>query len=400
MQLNLSPVKVDVNVENYVIKSDAFYNVCFITEDDLAPRTLEVRTLDDLLKNGYYRFSLAYDFCRTVFLQQGMSSVFVRAKRTNETYEQAFEADDNSTYYYVVIDTKNIETVLSFNTYVNSVDSYKLQLFSSTNDYSDMVANIKIVFYYSPFYSQANTNWVYDNRDVVDWDDTANLVTPLDKDKTLYYINKTYGNNTLPYLSDGVKDYWDWFDDGNVQYDDNSNVTLQVHDLKSVEAQSFKTAYPESGWIALCGHRFPSKIQWLHKFIAGVDDFRLTTIPNLSTTSIRILGGRSTEGSGVTGQGVVINEQVSLDWVRYAITKNVWNLLYQSGKVDATSEGVVLIENKIKEVLDVAVTEGIFSEYRLLGNTLDRQQNNATYKFKAKLTYSILNADIEGVVYN
>lgn len=376
MQLNLSPVKVDVNVENYVIKSDAFYNVCFITEDDLAPRTVEVRTLDDLLKNGYHRFSLAYDFCRTAFLQQGMPSVFVRAKRTNETYEQAFDADDNSAYYYVVIDTKNIETVLSFNTYINSVDSYKLQFFSSTNDYSDLVANRKIVFYYSP------------------------LVTPLDKDKTLYYINKTYGNNTLPYLSDGVKDYWDWFDDGNVQYDDTTNVILQVHDLESNEAQSFKTAYPEGGWIALCGHRFPSKIQWLHKFIAGADDFRLTTIPNLSTTSIKILGGRSTEGSGVTGQGVVINEQVSLDWVRYAITKNVWNLLYQSGKVDATSEGVVLIENKIKEVLDVAVTEGIFSEYQLLGNTLDRQQNNATYKFKAKLTYSILNADIEGVVYN
>ncbi|HCA4016403.1 TPA: hypothetical protein MPW60_003129, partial [Listeria monocytogenes] len=84
----------------------------FITEDDFAPRTLEVRTLDDLLNNGYYRFSLAYDFCRTAFLQQGISSVFVRAKRTDETYEQAFDADDNSTYYYVVIDTKNIETVL------------------------------------------------------------------------------------------------------------------------------------------------------------------------------------------------------------------------------------------------------------------------------------------------
>lgn len=377
MQLNLSPVKVDVNVENYIVKSDAFYNVCFITEDDLAPRTIEVRTLDDLLKNGYYRFSLAYDFCRTAFLQQGMSSVFVRAKRTNETYEQAFDADDNSTYYYVVIDTKNIETVLGFNTHINSVDSYKLQFFSSTNDYSDRVINRKIIFYYSP-----------------------NLVNSLDKDKTLYYINKTYGNNILPYLSDGVNDYWDWFDDGNVQYDDTSNVTLQFHDLISDEAQSFKTAYPEGGWIALCGHRFPSKIQWLHKFIAGVDDFRITTIPNLSTTSIKILGERSTEGSGVTGQGIVINEQVSLDWVRYAITKNVWNLLYQSGKVDATSEGVVLIENKIKEVLDVAVTEGIFSEYQLLGNTLDRQQNNATYKFKAKLTYSILNADIEGVVYN
>ena len=157
MELNLSPVEVDVNIENYIIKSDAFYNVCFITEDDLAPRTVEVKTLNDLLNSGYYRFSLAYDFCRTAFLQQGMSSVFIRAKRTNETYEQAFDADDNSTYYYVVIDTKNIETVLGFNAHINSVDSYKLQFFSSTNDYSDMVANRKIVFYYSPFFSQPYT---------------------------------------------------------------------------------------------------------------------------------------------------------------------------------------------------------------------------------------------------
>ena len=65
MELNLSPIKVDVSIENYVIKSDAFYNVCFITEDDLAPRTIEVKTLNDLLNSGYYRFSLAYDFCRT-----------------------------------------------------------------------------------------------------------------------------------------------------------------------------------------------------------------------------------------------------------------------------------------------------------------------------------------------
>ena len=60
----------------------------------------------------------------------------------------------------------------------------------------------------------------------------------------------------------------------------------------------------------------------------------------------------------------------------------------------------MFIEKKIKEVLDLDVTEGKFSENQLLGNTLDRQQNNATYKFKSKLTYSILNADIEGVVYN
>ena len=98
MQLNLSPVKVNVNIEQYIVKSEAFYNVCFITENDFAPRTIEVKTLNDLLKNKYYRFSLAYDFCRMVLMQQGVSSVLIRAKRSDETYEEAFNADDNSNY--------------------------------------------------------------------------------------------------------------------------------------------------------------------------------------------------------------------------------------------------------------------------------------------------------------
>ena len=158
--------------------------------------------------------------------------------------------------------------------------------------------------------------------------------------------------------------------------------------------------YPEASWIAKCGGNFPSKVQWLYKKLNGNAVQKVNQIPPLSTTLYSVYSTNVTVGSGLTGQGIVINEQVSLDWVKWAISKNVWNLLYQSGKVNATSEGVVLIENKIKEVLDVAVTEGIFSEYRLLGGTLYRQQNNATFKFKAKLTYSILNADIEGIVYN
>ncbi len=402
MQLNLSPIKVSVNIEQYIVKSEAFYNVCFITENDFAPRTIEVKTLNDLLKNKYYRFSLAYDFCRMVLMQQGVSSVFIRAKRSSETYEEAFDADDNSNYYYVVIDTKDINKILSFNNHINLVDSYKLQFFSSNTDQSEKIKNRKIVFYYNPYIKKSlKAYYAFDDNSVVDWDNEYNLLLEYDPRDDYYYLSNSYGyNDTMLYLTDGTKSYWDWFDDGNNQFDDGSNVQLQVHDLSSYEAQTLKTAYPEGGWIGLCGSRFPSKVQWLHKFIAGVDDFRLTTIPNLSTTSIKILNKRSTEGSGVTGQGVVINEQVSLDWVRYAISKNVWNLLYQSGKVDATSEGVTLIENKIKEVLDVAVKEDIFSEYQLLGNTLDRQQNNATYKFKAKLTYSILNINIEGTVYN
>ena len=128
-------------------------------------------------------------------------------------------------------------------------------------------------------------------------------------------------------------------------------------------------------------------------------DVQLKTIPDLSTTSTKILGNLATAGSGSTGQGVYVNEQVSLDWVRYSISKNVWNLLYTSNKVPRTENGRLLVENKIKEVLDVAVREGIFSRYEII-KTQQPYQDNFSFKFKAKLIHSILNADVEGTVYN
>ena len=156
--------------------------------------------------------------------------------------------------------------------------------------------------------------------------------------------------------------------------------------------------YPEASWIARCGGLFPSRVQWLHKDLQGNNVQKDAQIPPLSTSFVRALNTNVTVGSGMTGQGIVINEQVSLDWVTWAIGKNIWNLLYQSPKVNADSGGLVLIGNKIKEVLGVAVKEGIFSEYTMYDGNVNYQTNNASYKFKAKLTYSILNVNIEGTV--
>ena len=103
MELNLEPVKVDLQIETPSLERDAFYNLCFITENDEAPRTLKVERLRDLLDNGYDRLSLAYNFCVGVFAQQGMDTVYIRAKRLSESYEDAFDAVDNSNYYFVVL---------------------------------------------------------------------------------------------------------------------------------------------------------------------------------------------------------------------------------------------------------------------------------------------------------
>ena len=174
---------------------------------------------------------------------------------------------------------------------------------------------------------------------------------------------------------------------------------LERQDIPIDLAQSARFAYPEASWISKCGNSFPSRVQWLHKYLRGNNVHKLSQIPNLSTTLVTILDNKATTGSGMTGQGIVINEQVSLDWVTWAISKNIWNTLYTESKINANDSGLTLIENKLKEVLDIAVKENIFSEYKITQRNLHRQTNNASFKFSASLVYSILNVNIEGSVY-
>ena len=375
MDLNLAPVNVNIVVETPTVTNEAFYNLCFITENDVAPRTLEVKRLNDLLDNGYMRLDLAYNFCLAVLLQESIGRVYIRAKRSDETYQQAFDADDNSNYYYIVIDSKDENTILSFNDYLVSVDHYKLQFFSSYKDLSSAVTNRKIVYYYEPSFNHNNLSIQQ------------------------YYINKSYGIDTHIHYSDGSADYWDYDNSGNALWDSSDNVLLERQDIPIDLAQSARIAYPEASWIAKCGDSFPSRVQWLHKYLRGNSVHKLSQIPNLSTTLVTILDNKATTGSGMTGQGIVINEQVSLDWVTWAISKNIWNTLYTESKINANDSGLTLIENKLKEVLDIAVKENIFSEYKITQRNLQRQTSNASFKFSASLVYSILNVNIEGSVY-
>ena len=55
----MNPVEVNLTIENPSLVREAFYNLCFIAESDTAPRNLVVKTLKDLLDNGYSREGLA-----------------------------------------------------------------------------------------------------------------------------------------------------------------------------------------------------------------------------------------------------------------------------------------------------------------------------------------------------
>lgn len=352
MKLDTLPVNVDINISNLEIKRDAFYNLCFISENDLAPRTIRVATPNQLLSQGYSKESLAYNFLIGVLSQQTMPYVYFRAKRVGESYEQAFDADDNSSYYYVVIQDKSLPTIKAFNNHIVTRDRFKLQFFSGLNHTG--LQDTKAVHYYQ--------------RPISDIDVSATNKIKLKN----FYTNKAYELGYTLEPDEVINEY-----------------SLQITRL----------AYPESAWIARCGDDFPSKMLWLYKYLSKVDVSTTKSIPNLSSTSSKVINNKAVVGSGMTLQGLPIHEQVSLDWLKWAISKNIWNELYSSPKITATKGGKDIIENKVKEVLDVATTEDIFSEYKIKDIVLDTRNETISLKFSATLTHSILKVDVSGELY-
>lgn len=637
MGLNLEPVKVDIEIETPSLERGAFYKVCFITENDEAPRTLEISTLSELLANGYTREDLAYNFCVGVFAQQGIESIFIRAKRSYESYEDAFSADSNDGYYYLVIESKDSQIVSDFNDFVVSSDDYKLQFYSSNEE---PVEGRKLVHYFfdrgsdkndfylnkvmgEPDYIEESANpeepeeseledaftftaqfpegggdvvvamlnakqpWIFKDADtgviladsfgiasdgvtifqMPESPEIAVSVNGLGSDKRTFSLVaeceeiflgsdvegfETNGNlvEVLSYYSlisrygyrftgvelrvpnflprnvtstnsmfSGCRNFnqdissWDvsnvtsmtgmfssaitfnqplnsW-DVSNVTdmthmfsstaFDqplglwDVSNVTrmdsmfaqsnmsqdlsgwcvanipsypqsfasfcplgdiLEFHphwgacpvavrldpydpnyqaiprmaaifiqeekSLSPVELQQQRLAYPEGAWIGLCGNVFPSRVNWLHKNLIKSDIRKINSkpkLPELSTTSMLVIKKRATVGSGLTTQGIVIHEQVSLDWIKWALGRKVWKTLYSNERINATTEGLELIANDVKEVLNLALEEEMLSEYQITEVLLDRYTNNLSLKFSCRLMETILFVDISGSLY-
>lgn len=350
MRLDKKPVKVNIGIETPSVGRESFYNVCFITENELAPRTLEVAKLKDLLDNGYDRYSLAYNFCVGVLSQDSLPVIYIRAKRSTESFEEAFDADDNSLYYFISIASKSLSVVESFNSHINSSDGYKLQFYSSTDE---AVVGSKLVQYYQKPIQPS---------EVVDGNTTLNN----------HYLNQAF----------------------------EQGYTISELDSTTPELlQQARLAYPESAWVGRCGNYFPSSVQWLYKYLAKVDTVIDKTIPYLTSTTSAVIKNKATIGSGMTNQGVPIHEQVSMDWVKWAISKRVWNTLYTQEKINATQGGLDLITNEIKVVLDLAVSESIFTEYRIKDTSLDRSTNTISVKFTANLSYTILEVELSGSLY-
>lgn len=384
-QIDYNPVKVQINIEEVEsLENLAFRTVAFFYEDEGldTPDELRVFELSDLPKNNFMHASKAYNFTRSVMRQNKGVQVILRKKRIGETYSEAYSRLSNEGYYFVVIESKNPNDILEFNSHISS--ELKLQFFSSDKDLTSVVRGRKLVYYYQPNFDDY---LLYDTRDIVNTD-------------LEYPIALTTGK---VFYSTGIEDYWlfeDNQEDSVVDWDDSSNLLLEYQDISKQEADTLSTNYPEGSWIGRCAGTFPSRIQWLYKTLDGVDPFVLKEIPNLSNTSVMIKNDKVTVGTGATCQGYPIEQQVGLDWLKWAIERNCWNLLKTEEKINATNNGLLRFEQRLKEVLDEAVYQTLFSNYQITEKKLDRKNNKVSFKFTANLLHSILGVNkVEGYIY-
>ena len=296
-----------------------------------------------------------------------MQSITIRAKRKGETYQQAFASESNDNYYFVCIESKDPIIVKSFYDYI-AIEPYKLLFYSSPNN---TLTNTKTVHYYQttiPPSDIFNINKVPNNH---------------------LYINNSY---KLSYDARGISKYADKLELADTRF----KVFSGVPELTPTMLQRFRLAYPEAAWIALCGNKFPSSVHWLYKYLAKTDIVFEKNIPTLSNTSSIVINDKAVVGSGKTNQNLPIYEQVSIDWVKWAISQRVWKTLYTQNKINATEGGIDLIVNEVKYILDIAVEQGIFNQYKIGETKLDRNTNNLQVKFTAYLTHTILEVEVNG----
>ena len=415
-QLNKKPIKVNISVEKPLsLRKDAFNTVAFFTEVDyLEDKDYVFHNLSEVTQQGFTFGSATYNFCRGVFLQNKGVRVVVRLKRKSESYQECYDKRDNSEFYFVVIESKLFGDVYRFNQHIQS--ELKLQFFSTSEEVGHMLSGSKIVHYWQPTFSQ---ELLYDSNDIV-VADSGRFITLSTADK-LYRFEEGFwmfdGENGVPelsvYLDDSGNRYqWDWYEfvsldiqdtssgeDAFVAWDADGAIPLDLVDHTTEDdANKFPLYYPEAAWIGRCAYIFPSRMQWLFKTIEGVTAFDVISIPLNANTSTYINGDKVTLGTGCTAQGVRIEQQVFLDWLKWAIQQNMWNLLYVSEKVPATQQGLTLMEHRLDEVLRYSLVQEGIQNYKITSRRV-YDKVKVDFKFKITLTHSILGVDvIEGVV--
>ena len=133
---NKTPVIVNISLTQARLERYAFYTPAFISErDEFTDRSVEVFQLSDVIKAGYSQYSSAYIYCALAFAQtERVDSVILVAKKSNETYLEAYKESPINKYYFLSLESQNEDDVLEISDYLLLTDTYKLIFISKYED--------------------------------------------------------------------------------------------------------------------------------------------------------------------------------------------------------------------------------------------------------------------------
>lgn len=163
---NTIPVVVNVSINKQEVNRYAFYTPAFISENDEVERTIEVTSLKEVIDKGYSKDSNAYAYCAMAFSQrQRVDSVVLVAKRSVETYVEAYTASHNTLYYYITLESKDINEILTLSTFLLTEKIDKLIFFTKYEDVTSQVKGISnLVWWWEA------QPWLWDSWEIVSWD--------------------------------------------------------------------------------------------------------------------------------------------------------------------------------------------------------------------------------------
>lgn len=377
---NTIPVVVNVSINKQEVNRYAFYTPAFISENDEVERTVEVTSLKEVIDKGYAKDSNAYAYCAMAFSQrQRVDSVVLVAKRSVETYVEAYTASHNTLYYYITLESKELSDILSLSSFLLTERVDKLIFFTK---YEDVTAQVKgipnLVWWWDA------QSWLWSSWDIVLWDSYLEVESTALRYPEAAWIS--YCANVFP-----------------------SQIQWLGKTLNNVDAikPPIKIVWKEKHWLfdnsrSVLWDNYLNTTSTSDREIdnenSSVDD---RIVPRLSSYMLNVDDlDFYTWGSGKTCDGEWIDHKVNDDWIKWAIRRNVWKLLKDSPKISATKNGVDQIEVKIKEVLEFNLRQNGIISYKVYNPQLNRQQRKASFEFSYEREHAIVGVvTVNGTVF-
>ena len=347
---NNTPVDIQVSISVTPVSRYSFYTPCFISENDDVERHIVVSTLKQVLDAGYEIDSTAYLYCSLAFAQrQRVDNVVLVAKRSLESYIEAFSNSQTGEYYYITIESKEVEDVTALADYLISKRINKLIFYSKFEDVSSELKGYKnIVWWWSTDF------WFWDSSSIVMWDSDLDMDLSIAQYPEAAWISRCA--NVFP---------------SQMQWLEKELIGLTSEEES--DTSQLDTPYDDTDL-------FPE----------------FTTPANYYST---VYEEEVSWGSGCTCDGEWIDNKVFDDWLMWAIQRNIWKLIKNSPKISATANGMEQIELKIKEVLQFGLKQQGIQSYKITNRQLSRVLRTSSFEFEYTRVHAIIGViSVKGVV--